>query len=152
MSRHPAVEFLISLVERMVMFKNHPRGLMFLFFTEMWERFGFYIMMAIFVLYMDEKLGWDDARKGNYYGGFPGIIYFIPILGGWLGDRVLGHRNTIKVGATLMVFGYTALTFSSRTQLSLFYAGLVLIAVGTGESSRPIFPSWWAPSMPKGVR
>jgi dipeptide/tripeptide permease len=63
MSCHPAVEFLISLVERMVMFKNHPRGLMFLFFTEMWERFGFYIMMAIFVLYMDEKLGWDDARR-----------------------------------------------------------------------------------------
>lgn len=114
------------------MFKNHPRGLMVLFFTEMWERFGFYIMMAIFVLYMDEKLGWDDVRKGNFYGGFLGIVYFIPILGGWLGDRVLGHRNTIKVGATVMVVGYAALAFSSKSQLLLFYAGLILVATGTG--------------------
>ncbi len=105
---------------------------MVLFFTEMWERFGFYIMMAIFVLYMDEKLGWDDVRKGNFYGGFLGIVYFIPILGGWLGDRVLGHRNTIKVGATVMVVGYAALAFSSKSQLLLFYAGLILVATGTG--------------------
>jgi POT family proton-dependent oligopeptide transporter len=114
------------------MLKNHPRGLQVLFFTEMWERFGFYIMMAIFVLYMDEKLGWDDARKGNFYGWFLGAVYFIPIAGGWLGDRILGHRNTIRVGAILMAFGYTALAFSSRMQLAPFYAGLILVAVGTG--------------------
>jgi len=114
------------------MLKNHPRGLLVLFFTEMWERFGFYIMMAIFVLYMDEKLGWDDARKGNFYGWFLGAVYFIPIAGGWLGDRILGHRNTIRVGAILMMLGYTALAFSSRMQLAPFYTGLVLVAVGTG--------------------
>jgi POT family proton-dependent oligopeptide transporter len=114
------------------MLKNHPRGLMVLFFTEMWERFGFYILMAIFVLYMDKTLGWDDARKGNFYGWFLGLVYFIPIAGGWLGDRVLGQRHTIRVGAVLMVAGYIALAVSSRTRLAPFYAGLLLVAVGTG--------------------
>jgi len=114
------------------MLKNHPRGLMVLFFTEMWERFGFYIMMAIFVLYMDKTLGWDDARKGNFYGWFLGLVYFIPIAGGWLGDRVLGQRNTIRVGAVLMTIGYIALAVSSRARIAPFYAGLLLVAVGTG--------------------
>jgi POT family proton-dependent oligopeptide transporter len=114
------------------MLKNHPRGLMVLFFTEMWERFGFYIMMAIFYLYMEKNLGWDDERKGSYYGAFLGMVYFIPILGGFLGDRVLGQRNTIRVGAVLMMFGYVALTFSSLERITLFYVGLILVAVGTG--------------------
>ena len=60
------------------MLKNHPRGLMVLFFTEMWERFGFYIMMAVFVLYMDKELGWDDTRKGDFYGWF--LFQFIKIM------------------------------------------------------------------------
>jgi POT family proton-dependent oligopeptide transporter len=114
------------------MLRNHPRGLMVLFFTEMWERFGFYIMMAIFYLYMDKSLGWGDERKGSLYGAFLGTVYFIPILGGFLGDRVLGQRHTIRVGAVLMMFGYTALAFSSLQRLSLFYIGLLLVAVGTG--------------------
>jgi POT family proton-dependent oligopeptide transporter len=112
--------------------KNHPRGLLVLFFTEMWERFGFYTMMAIYTLYMDEKLGWSDGRKGDFYGWFLGAVYFIPILGGWLGDRVLGHKGTIRVGAVLMAVGYTALAVSSREWLAPFYTGLVLVAVGTG--------------------
>ncbi len=114
------------------MLRNHPRGLMVLFFTEMWERFGFYIMMAIFYLYMDKSLGWSDERKGSLYGAFLGTVYFVPILGGFLGDRVLGQRHTIRVGAVLMVFGYTALAFSSLQRLTLFYVGLLLVAVGTG--------------------
>jgi POT family proton-dependent oligopeptide transporter len=105
---------------------------MVLFFTEMWERFGFYIMMAIFYLYMEKNLGWNDERKGSLYGAFLGMVYFIPILGGFLGDRVLGQRNTIRVGAVLMMFGYIALAFSSLERIGLFYAGLVLVAVGTG--------------------
>jgi len=114
------------------MLRNHPRGLMVLFFTEMWERFGFYIMMAILYLYMEKSLGWDDNRKGNYYGIFVGMVYFVPILGGFLGDRVLGQRHTIRLGAVLMMFGYTALAFSSLERIALFYVGTVLVAVGTG--------------------
>jgi POT family proton-dependent oligopeptide transporter len=105
---------------------------MVLFFTEMWERFGFYIMMAILYLYMEESLGWGDKRKGDYYGYFLAMVYFVPMLGGFLGDRVLGQRNTIRLGAILMVFGYVALAFSSLPRIALFYAGLVLVGVGTG--------------------
>ena len=114
------------------MLKNHPRGLMVLFFTEMWERFGFYTLMAILYLYMEKSLGWDDTAKGRYYGYFLGMVYFVPILGGFLGDRVLGQRHTIRLGAVLMMFGYVALAFSSLERIALFYAGLVLVGVGTG--------------------
>ena len=114
------------------MFRKHPAGLRVLFFTEMWERFGFYILMAIFVLYMDQEFGWSDERKADFYGIFLGAVYFLPILGGWLGDRVLGHRQTIRLGAGLMVAGYLALAVSSLESLWAFYAGLVLVSTGTG--------------------
>jgi POT family proton-dependent oligopeptide transporter len=105
---------------------------MVLFFTEMWERFGFYTLSAIFYLYMEEKLGWDDRWRGFHYGFFLGAVYFIPILGGFLGDRVLGQRKTITLGAILMTIGYIGLTFSSIGRLVLFYGGLLLVAAGTG--------------------
>ena len=103
------------------MLRNHPAGLKTIFFTEMWERFGFYTLMAILVLYMDKNFGWTDAHKGDVYGGFLGAVYFIPILGGWIGDRLLGPRNTIKTGAILMAAGYTALAVSSIDRLAYFY-------------------------------
>lgn len=114
------------------MLKNHPKGLMVLFFTEMWERFGFYIMMAVYVLYMDKTFGWDDSLKGDFYGLFLGLVYFIPILGGWIGDKLFGQINTMKIGAILMVFGYIGLALSSLNQLYFFYIGLFLVAFGTG--------------------
>jgi proton-dependent oligopeptide transporter, POT family len=114
------------------MMDKHPRGLIVLFFTEMWERFGFYTLMAIYVLYMDERLGWSDSRKADFYGWFLAAVYFVPIAGGWLGDRLLGHRGTIRLGATMMALGYVALAVSSRESVAAFYVGLALVAVGTG--------------------
>ena len=114
------------------MFKKHPNGLSVLFFTEMWERFGFYILMAILVLYMEHEFGWDDSTKGNYYGWFLGTVYFIPLLGGWLGDRVLGQINTAKVGSLFMCIGYIFLGLSSKENVLFFLIGLFLVAFGTG--------------------
>jgi POT family proton-dependent oligopeptide transporter len=114
------------------MFKNHPGGLKVLFFTEIWERFGFYILMAILVLYLDQEFTWGDSAKGNIYGAFLGIVYFLPILGGWLGDRLLGPRRTIQIGALSMFFGYIALACSSAGRIWLLFVGLLLIAFGTG--------------------
>ncbi len=114
------------------MLRDHPRGLLFLFFTEMWERFGYYTMLAILTLYMGNSLGWDDKRAGESYGLFLAAAYFVPILGGFLGDRVLGQRNTIRIGAVLMVIGYAALAFSAHNRLLYFFAGLGLVAAGTG--------------------
>ncbi len=114
------------------MFKNHPRGLTTLFFTEMWERFGFYTMMAVFTLYMDESFKWSDADKADVYGLFLGAVYFFPILGGWIADKFLGYRNTIRVGAVIMMCGYALLAFSALNRLALFYGGLAMIAFGNG--------------------
>ncbi len=114
------------------MFKKHPNGLSVLFFTEMWERFGFYILMAILVLYMEHEFGWDDSTKGNYYGWFLAAVYFIPLLGGWLGDKVLGQINTAKTGSLLMCVGYIFLALSSKSNPLFFFIGLFLVAFGTG--------------------
>jgi POT family proton-dependent oligopeptide transporter len=112
--------------------KKHPQGLTFVFFTEMWERVGFYTLMAILVLYMDKVLGWPDSKKGDVYGIFLGLCYFVPLLGGWLGDHVLGRLATIRIGAVLMVLGYAGLALSSASQITTFGLGLVLVALGTG--------------------
>jgi POT family proton-dependent oligopeptide transporter len=114
------------------MLKKHPRALAFIFFTEMWERVGFYTLMAILVLYMDKVLGWSDARKGNYYGLFLGLCYFVPLLGGWLGDKVIGQIRTVRTGAFLMALGYVGLAVSGPGRVTTFYVGLLLIALGTG--------------------
>jgi POT family proton-dependent oligopeptide transporter len=114
------------------MLKDHPKGIMIMFTTEMWERFGFYIMMAILVLYMDSEFGWSDSIKGDHYGAFLGLVYFIPLLGGYLGDKIFGQINTVIAGSIAMFFGYVALALSSADQLVTFYIGLFLVAFGTG--------------------
>jgi POT family proton-dependent oligopeptide transporter len=114
------------------MLKKHPRALAFIFFTEMWERVGFYTLMAILVLYMDKVLGWSDARKGDYYGLFLALCYFVPLVGGWLGDKVFGRIRTVRAGAFLMALGYVGLAVSGPGRVTTFYVGLLLIAIGTG--------------------
>ncbi len=114
------------------MTQKHPKGIGILFFIEMWERFGFYIMMAIFVLYMENEFGWSDSKKGDFYGWFLGSVYFLPLLGGWLGDKFFGQLKTIAIGSVSMIFGYIFLALSSVQQVYFFYFGLMLIAFGTG--------------------
>ena len=114
------------------MLKKHPRALAFIFFTEMWERVGFYTLMAILVLYMDKVLGWSDARKGDSFGIFLALCYFVPLLGGWLGDKVVGQIRTVRAGAFLMALGYVGLAVSGPGRVATFYVGLLLIGLGTG--------------------
>ncbi len=114
------------------MLKNHPKGIWTLFFTEMWERFGFYTLMAILVLYMGQEFGWDDSQKGDVYGIFLGIVYFVPLFGGWIGDKLLGQINTVRAGAFLMMIGYIFLALSSVNNINFFFIGLFFIAFGTG--------------------
>ncbi len=114
------------------MLKDHPRALGFIFFTEMWERVGFYTLMAILVLYMDKVLGWPDGRKGDVYGLFLALCYFMPLLGGWLGDKVIGQIRTVRAGAFLMALGYVGLGVSGPGRVTTFYLGLLLIGIGTG--------------------
>ncbi|MDA3862134.1 MAG: peptide MFS transporter [Melioribacteraceae bacterium] len=113
------------------MFKNHPKGLFVLFFTEMWERFGFYTMLAIFVFYLQESFGWDQAEVTNIYGIFLAGVYFTPIIGGWLADNVLGYGKTITLGAITMGIGYAMMAIPTDQQYLLF-AALAVVAIGNG--------------------
>ena len=114
------------------MFKKHPKGLAVLFSVEMWERFGFYIMSAVYVLYMDKVLLFDDQRKGTLYGIFLAAAYLFPLLGGWLGDGLFGQLRTIRIGLWMMAAGYVGLAVSGLNWVTPFYIGLILVAVGTG--------------------
>ena len=114
------------------MFKKHPKGIMILFLIEMWERFGFYIMSAVYVLYMDKVMLFDDAKKGILYGLFLAMAYLFPLVGGWLGDKIIGQIKTVRLGIIIMILGYIALASSGYQIEFPFYSGLIMIAVGTG--------------------
>ncbi len=113
------------------MFKNHPKGLPVLFFTEMWERFGFYTMLAIFVLYLQENFHWDAAQTTNIYGIFLAAVYFTPIFGGWIADNIWGYGKTITIGAVVMAIGYTLMAIPTDSSTQLFIA-LGIVAIGNG--------------------
>ena len=113
---------------------GHPRGLSTLFFTEMWERFSYYGMRAILILYMVASpvaggLGFDTAKAAGIYGLYTGAVYFTSIPGGFVADRLLGLRRAVLVGGILIALGHYSLAVDSPT---FFYAGLVLIVTGTG--------------------
>ena len=115
-------------------FFGHPRGLSTLFFTEMWERFSYYGMRALLILFMTAPLaagglGFDTAKAGPIYALYVSSVYLLSLPGGWVADRVLGLRPTVFVGGVVIMLGHICLAIPS---LSTFYLGLVLIAVGTG--------------------
>jgi POT family proton-dependent oligopeptide transporter len=99
------------------------------FFTELWERYSFYSMMAILTLYMDEALKFDKSWSGSVYGGYIAGVYFMPLIGGFLADRVLGFNRGVFIGGILMCLGHFVLAIES---LPFFYSALVLLAVGSG--------------------
>jgi proton-dependent oligopeptide transporter, POT family len=114
--------------------KKHPTGLWILFLTEMWERFGYYLMIGIFTLFMKDTwenggMGFDPAKKSDVFGTYIGLVYLTPFIGGLLADRVLGYRLSIIIGGLLMSAGYFGLSFHSET---IFYVSLGLIIVGNG--------------------
>src|SRR5512138_1311553 len=81
---------------------------------------------------MDKVLGWPDARKGDLYSIFLAICYFTPLVGGWLGDKLVGQIRTVRAGAFLMALGYVGLAVSGPGRVATFYLGLLLIGLGTG--------------------
>lgn len=113
------------------MFKGHPKGLYVLFFTEMWERFGFYTMLAIFVYYMQENFHWDATTATNVYGLFLAGVYITPLIGGWLADNVLGYGKTITIGAIVMGIGYSMMAIPTSSPLQL-YVALFVVCLGNG--------------------
>ncbi|MBF0106376.1 MAG: peptide MFS transporter [Deltaproteobacteria bacterium] len=110
------------------MWKNHPKGLAVLFFTEMWERFGYYTMLSLLTLYMDEHFHLSKPVIGQVYGIFLALSYFTPILGGFVADKWLGYSKSIILGAVLMGLGYVMLTVDN---LYFFYLALLVVVFGS---------------------
>ena len=113
---------------------GHPRGLSTLFFTEMWERFSYYGMRALLVLFMTELaarggLGLTDASATAIYGLYTFSVYAVALPGGWLADRLLGQRNAVLYGGIIIAAGHFMLAVPT---LAAFYLGLALIVIGTG--------------------
>jgi proton-dependent oligopeptide transporter, POT family len=108
---------------------RHPPGLAVLFFTEMWERFSFYCMLSILSLYMDESLHFSMMATSQIYGLYTGLVYFTPLIGGWLADRYFGFRKSIIMGGIAMGIGHLCLAFPP---LPTFFLGLICLIVGNG--------------------
>jgi POT family proton-dependent oligopeptide transporter len=124
-------------------FLGHPRGLGLLFLVEMWERFSYYGMRALLVLYLVNALRWDPARASLLYGAYTGSVYLTPLLGGWLADRILGTRRSLVIGGLVIALGHFLLAFGpspvalgaaspGSAAMLPFYLGLVCVVIGTG--------------------
>ncbi|MFH1619694.1 MAG: peptide MFS transporter [bacterium] len=111
------------------MHKNQPKGLFLLFFVEMWERFSYYGMRALLMLYMIKHLQFSTEKAGQHYGWYTGMVYFTPLIGGYLADRYLGQRKCILIGGILMALGQFAMAVPS---LPFFYSALTLLIIGNG--------------------
>ena len=115
---------------------GHPSGLFVLFFTEMWERFSYYGMRALLVLFltasiMDDGWAWERGDAVELYGWYIGLVYITPIIGGYIADKVLGYRNAVVIGALVMTLGHASMALEGFTGI-FFYLGLVLLILGNG--------------------
>ena len=115
-------------------FFGHPRGLATLFFTEFWERFSYYGMRALLILFMTASvaeggLGFETARAGAIYGLYTAFVYLLALPGGWVADRIVGQRRAVLIGGIIIALGHFCMAISS---VRTFYLGLVLIVIGTG--------------------
>ncbi|MEG1648301.1 MAG: peptide MFS transporter [Rikenellaceae bacterium] len=117
------------------MFKGHPRGLFVLALSNMGERFGYYTMLAIFVLFLQAKFGLSTDETSTIFGTFLALVYFLPVIGGYIADRFLGYGKTITLGIVIMFFGYFVLAIPTGVDNVAFITmigALALIAIGTG--------------------
>ncbi|MFQ5807323.1 MAG: peptide MFS transporter, partial [Phycisphaerae bacterium] len=110
-------------------FLGHPKGLFVLFFTELWERFSFYGMKALLILYMLNYLVWNQVSASNVMAWYAGLVYCTPVLGGLLADKLLGARWTVLFGGILIAIGHFLLAFEP---LPFFYSGLGFLIAGVG--------------------
>ncbi|MFI3265914.1 MAG: peptide MFS transporter [Rikenellaceae bacterium] len=118
--------------------KGHPKGLYLLFVTEMWERFSYYGMRALFMLYMTQALLFDKGLSSQIYGNYTGLVYLTPLLGGYVADKYWGNRRSIFVGSVLMAAAQFMLFFSACNYENLalaqplMFGGLALLILGNG--------------------
>jgi POT family proton-dependent oligopeptide transporter len=109
---------------------SRTKGFTTLFLIEMWERFGYYGMTAVVVLFMVQQLGYTDDRANLTFGAFAALAYTVPAIGGWIGDKLLGSRRTMVLGALILALGYIVLAIPNHP--GLLFPALAIVAVGGG--------------------
>lgn len=112
--------------------RKHPRALPFLFFSEMWERFGYYLMIGIFTFYLKDAVNgfnMDEKDASSLYGTFIALVFFTPFLGGLIADRYLGYRRSIILGGLLMGIGYCTMGIHN---IQVLYLSMTLVIIGNG--------------------
>ena len=109
--------------------RGQPRGLYLLFFTELWERFGFYMVQTLLVLYMSKGLKYSDSSAYFLYGAFTSMLYLTPVIGGYIADKFIGFRQSIVLGGILFIIGYAVMSIPNEKALFL---GLSIVIVGNG--------------------
>ena len=117
----------LAVTANMTKSRRHPSGLYVLFFTEMWERFSYYGMRSLLVYYMIKHLQFTQERSSEIYGLYTGFVYFTPLFGGMLADRLFGQRRTVILGGVLMAIGHFLMAFES-----LFFLALIFLILGNG--------------------
>ncbi|MEH6697660.1 MAG: oligopeptide:H+ symporter [Brevundimonas sp.] len=116
--------------------KHHPKGLIILFFAEMWERFSYYGMRGILIFYLTQHFLFDDSTAGATYGSYTSLVYLLPLVGGILADRYIGTRKAIAFGALLLVAGHGLMAYEgSPATETLTYAGAQYEVVGEGRGA-----------------
>ena len=108
---------------------KQPKALYFLFMIELWERFGFYVMRGLLVLYLTKVFLFSDSKAYLLFGSFTALLWFTPVIGGYVADKILGFQRSLLIGAVAFIVGYGLLAFSNT---NTFYLGLSLILVGNG--------------------
>lgn len=127
---------------------KHPKGLYLIFATSTAERFSYYGMRAIFILFLTQALLFDKEHAASIYGSYTGLVYLTPLIGGYIADKYWGIRRSVFWGAIMMAVGQFLMFFSASmldaVQLShwLMYGGLTFLILGTDVSSRQCPPSW----------
>ncbi len=111
-------------------FLGHPKGLFVCFATEMWERFSYYGMRALLILYLTKHWEFSDATSYLIYGAYTSLVYIMPVFGGMLADQILGSKKAVTYGAILLVIGHLGMTIETNEQI--FYLSLALIVSGVG--------------------
>jgi POT family proton-dependent oligopeptide transporter len=110
---------------------SQARSFSTVFLIELWERFGYYGMAALLVLFMVQKLGFDDPKANLTWGAFAALVYAAPAIGGWIGDKILGTRRTMTIGAAILALGYLLMAIPSN-DLWLLFGALGVVVVGNG--------------------
>ncbi len=133
---------LVGVMMALYQMRNHPKGLYVLFFAEMWERFSYYGMRALLVLYLTKHFLFTDGQAYGIYGAYTTLVYITPVIGGMLADRFLGQRKAVLFGAILLVLGHLGMAIEGEpvttaaardgTVLSIFYLSLSFIIAGVG--------------------